>query len=100
MDFFQPKKARVREGRPNSYRRGYGGKSWANTRKRVLIRDSFQCRACGRVCGAPGEAHVDHIVPKKISGDDSEGNLQTLCAACHTKKTNLENKAPGFASKG
>jgi 5-methylcytosine-specific restriction protein A len=30
---------------------------------------------------------VDHIVPKAEGGNDDEGNLQTICRACHAAKT-------------
>ena len=91
MEFFKPARPRMREARPNSYRRGYGGKAWAETRKRVLIRDNYQCRVCGRVVGGEsGEAHVDHIVPKRILDTTDESALQTLCAVCHGRKTAAE----------
>jgi hypothetical protein len=33
------------------------------------------------------DAHVDHIVRKKITGCDHVKGLQTLCASCHSRKT-------------
>jgi 5-methylcytosine-specific restriction endonuclease McrA len=90
MEFFSPKRARMREARPSAYQRGYGGKAWAEVRKRVLVRDNFQCRHCGRVCGGKGEAHVDHIVPKRLRDSDDEAGLQVLCAKCHARKTRAE----------
>ena len=88
MGFFKPAgKVKMREGRPNSYRRGYGGKTWARVRQQVLIRDSYQCQACGRVCGSPHEAHVDHIAPRRESQSDNVEGLQTLCQKCHARKT-------------
>ena len=93
MEFYSPTRPRMREARPNSYQRGYGGKAWAETRKRVLVRDNFQCRHCGRVVGGKaGEAHVDHIVPKRLRDSDDEAGLQTLCAKCHAKKTREEGR--------
>lgn len=45
-----------------------------------------QCRDEGRVTAA---AHVDHVIPHR--GDDAlfwdEDNWQSLCAACHSRKT-------------
>lgn len=63
------------------------GPDWEALRLRVLTRDNWQCRHCGRVCGDRWEAQVDHQIPKKAGGDDSEENLQTLCIRCHLKKT-------------
>lgn len=93
MSFFKPaKKLRMREGRPNAYRRGYGGKNWQAIRERVLIRDAYQCRSCGRVCGSPQEAHVDHVVPRRLTLSDDEAGLQTLCQKCHAVKTCSERR--------
>jgi len=30
---------------------------------------------------------VDHIVPKRLDGADDETNFQSLCHACHSRKT-------------
>jgi len=30
--------------------------------------------------------HVDHIIPKRLNGPDSEENLQTLCQSCNLQK--------------
>ena len=88
MEFFRPKRARMRENRPNAYQRGYGGKAWAATRQRVLLRDNYQCRLCRRVVGGEsGDSHVDHIVPRRLLDTNDESALQTLCARCHGKKT-------------
>jgi 5-methylcytosine-specific restriction endonuclease McrA len=95
---FRPKKKQKRRARPSSHKMGYG-KKWDSMRRSILIRDSFQCRACGRLCGNPGEAHVDHIIPKKLSGTNDPANLQVLCSGCHAKKTNREMKALALRRK-
>jgi 5-methylcytosine-specific restriction protein A len=85
MEFFQPaSKPKARRNRPNSYRRGYGGKAWDIVRREVLVRDNYECRRCGRVCQ---DAHVDHIIPKRILNSNDPKHLQTLCPPCHAKKT-------------
>lgn len=87
FSFFSPKKKpRLRPTRANSYRRGYGGKEWEAIRLRVLLRDNWQCRACGRVCSDKKEAHCDHIIPKRAGGPDTLENLQCLCSRCNAKK--------------
>lgn len=93
MPFFSPKKCRKRSTKPTSHSLGYGGKEWAAIRKRILIRDAYQCRHCSRVCGSLKEAHIDHITPKRLSGSNDESNLQVLCASCHAKKTKGEMRA-------
>lgn len=87
MQFFSPKRPRRREGRPSAFKRGYGGKAWEAIRRRVLIRDNYQCRNCGRVCGDPKEAHIDHITPRRLTQSDDAAGLQVLCSSCHTRKT-------------
>ena len=89
---------RVAASRPNAYRRGYTDARHRAWRAAVLERDAWTCRHCGRVCGRKGEAHADHVSPV-VAGSDlcADGrsrydveNGQTLCAACHQRKTNFE----------
>lgn len=68
---------------------GYG-RDWQATRLRILGRDHYLCRACGKPAGK--SAHCDHIVPKAEGGADNDENLQTLCQRCHSKKTARENR--------
>jgi len=77
--------------RPSAAERGYCDAKWFAVRRRILLRDEYQCRHCGRVCSGKGEAHVDHIKPKDQGGDDSDANLQVLCRACHARKTVKEH---------
>lgn len=58
----------------------------------ILIRDSYQCRSCGRVCSGKREAQVDHIIPRDRGGSDDPENLQTLCISCHSRKTLNEHR--------
>ena len=51
----------------------------------ILNRDPI-CMVCQK---APSTA-VDHITPKARGGDDADSNLQGICEACHTAKTNRE----------
>ena len=45
----------------------------------ILERDGWRCQACGSLRGP----EVHHIQRRSQSGDDSEGNLITLCSECH-----------------
>ena len=58
-------------------------------RFRVMQRDNFACRGCGATpATVPGtKLHVDHITPWSKGGHTTEGNLQTLCAACNIGKS-------------
>lgn len=63
--------------------RGYG-RRWAKLRLLVLRAQPW----CA-VCGAPA-TDVDHVLPKRLGGRDAVDNLQSLCHACHTRKTMKE----------
>jgi 5-methylcytosine-specific restriction endonuclease McrA len=59
----------------------------AQLRFRILARDGFRCRYCGRPGNAPGVVlHVDHVVPLVAGGATSEGNLLTACEECNLGK--------------
>jgi preprotein translocase subunit Sss1 len=58
-------------------------------RFRVLQRDRFTCRACGRSPATESGVvlHVDHIVPYSGLGKTVFENLQTLCGRCNLGKS-------------
>ena len=66
-----PKRPRLRLD-PQSYRQ---------LCRQVLLRDGWRCQ----VCGTMSNLEVHHRQYRSQSGDDSEQNLITLCARCHTK---------------
>lgn len=60
-------------------------------RFKVLERDSFSCRTCGR---SPAKdpniiLHADHIIAYSSGGETILDNLQTLCSICNIGKSNL-----------
>ena len=62
-------------------------RQWARLRRRILERDGYRCRACGR----PGKLEVDHVTPMHAGGAALEpANLQALCGPCHIEKTTRE----------
>lgn len=64
-----------------------------NLRKATLMRDSFTCQYCGsRDC----VLEVHHITPRRENGEDTLGNLITLCTACHTMVTGHEGAYKGL----
>ncbi len=69
----------------------YKSKEWRAKRIRILTRDAFICRICGRVTSGPS-ANVDHVVPLEDGGSDADENLQTLCRSCHGRKTSAEQR--------
>jgi hypothetical protein len=62
---------------------------WAKTRKEVLERDHYQCRACLSKVGKGGRrANVHHLLGRGL-GLDRPMDLVTLCASCHEVVTLL-----------
>lgn len=61
---------------------------WPITRRRILRRDHYRCRACGQPA-----RHVDHVIPAHLGGPDDDHNLQALCGMCHASKTGREAQA-------
>ncbi len=51
-------------------------------RAKVWARDHFQCVKCG----SPDQLSLDHVIPHSLGGSDDEGNLQTLCGTCNSRK--------------
>lgn len=64
------------------------GPRWRALRLQALRRDGWQCVQCG----ARGRLEVDHILPVRTHPHLAYelGNLQALCARCHTRKTRIE----------
>ena len=56
---------------------------WKKIRERILRRDSYCCQQCGQ---DNGKLHIDHIIPRRLGGGDSDSNLQTLCQKCNLSK--------------
>ena len=67
---------RIRRKRP---RLRLDPESYEHLCQAVLQRDGWRCQACGTT----SNLEVHHQQHRSLSGDDSEQNLITLCAACH-----------------
>ncbi len=71
----------------------YKTKKWRNLRERILRRHPI-CAACKRLPAS----QIDHIVPRTLqtmANDYDIGNLQALCAHCHSEKTMGEMRRKG-----
>ena len=57
-------------------------------RWRVMNRDAFSCRACGRspAIEASTILHIDHVLPWSKGGLTEDENLQVLCDRCNLGK--------------
>jgi 5-methylcytosine-specific restriction endonuclease McrA len=54
--------------------------AYESLRQRVLRRDGWRCQ----LCGATSNLEIHHKRFRSHAGEDSELNLITLCAACHS----------------
>ena len=66
--------------RPRTLRVRLDPVTYENLRQQVLRRDCWRCQECGSMLNL----EVHHMKFRSHMGDDSEVNLITLCAACHT----------------
>ncbi len=60
----------------------------ASLRYKILKRDGFKCKLCGRKSEDGVELEVDHIIPVSKGGKTIESNLRTLCKDCNRGKSN------------
>ena len=57
--------------------------TWRQVRYRTFRRDRWSCVKCGRKA-----REVDHIIPLALGGREFDlNNCQSLCRACHMRKT-------------
>lgn len=57
---------------------------WIKIRNKIYERDNWHCKVCGKHCQKDIQCH--HIIPYRITRDNSERNLITLCRRCHKKE--------------
>ena len=70
----------------------YKQQAWAKMRTRQLSKQPLcgRCKSIGKITAANT---VDHVFPHRRDADTFRVNLlQSLCTACHTLKTQQENK--------
>jgi 5-methylcytosine-specific restriction endonuclease McrA len=66
------------------------GNDWPEIARRIRERDVV-CQACGKTAKENGRAlDVHHKRPWRVSKDNSDDNLITLCQKCHAKETAKE----------
>ncbi len=74
---------------------GGSTRRWRSIRERILKRDDNICQHCGQY----GDT-VDHIVPRRLGGDDNWENLQCLCRSCNYAKGGRLGPAKGKSEGG
>jgi len=65
---------------PKRLRQRLGPDLYERLREQVLRRDGWRCQCCG----TRSNLEVHHKEFRGQGGDDSEENLITLCAGCHS----------------
>ena len=63
-------------------KRGVGTRYWRKARERILRRDQFICFYCGQEADT-----VDHVIPRRLQGTDSDDNLVAACRRCNFSKS-------------
>jgi RRXRR protein/HNH endonuclease len=67
-----------------------------NIRKAVILRDKCRCMECGKKnC----MLEVHHIVPRRLKGSNTLGNLISLCSECHQKTKGIEEETIEYYQK-
>jgi 5-methylcytosine-specific restriction endonuclease McrA len=62
-------------------KQGVGTRTWRKTRERILRRDGFICQYCAQEADT-----VDHVIPRRLGGLDSDDNLVAACQRCNYSK--------------
>ncbi len=53
------------------------------TRKEVFRRDNYTCQYCGKPSPT---LTIDHVIPRRLKGPNTWGNVVTACPACNLRK--------------
>ena len=56
------------------------------TRQAIFDRDRRRCVYCGAAERDGARLSVDHVEPRMLGGDDSDGNVVTACRDCNREK--------------
>jgi len=78
------------KGGSKNYPNFYYQTDWEKLRVRIYQRDKWLCQICGVHCVRKSKTwkriQCHHKIPYEISKDNSQSNLTTLCARCHTSE--------------
>jgi 5-methylcytosine-specific restriction endonuclease McrA len=56
-------------------------RQWRSIRERILRRDGFICQYCAQEAST-----VDHVIPRRLGGLDTDDNLVAACSKCNYSK--------------
>lgn len=68
-------------------------------RLRILQRDNFTCKLCGRGPSDGVSLHIDHVLAISLGGKSTDDNLQVLCMDCNLGK-GVESLVLGAPKQG
>lgn len=94
------------DGRFNSETNPAWGKAGGGYKNHIMRRDNYTCQRCGEfhalinengipLPASDGLLDVHHKIPVCEGGDDSPGNLITLCRKCHKEIHRKEGSKNG-----
>lgn len=58
-------------------------------RKKIMTRDNYTCKLCGKYMPDEVGLHIDHIIPISKGGKTIVSNLQVLCSKCNGHKSDM-----------
>lgn len=75
-------------GKSNEVKKRVNSFEWKQIRKGIYTRDNWTCQICGMQYrdGNGRGLDVHHIIPYRVTQDNSESNLIVLCNSCHAKE--------------
>lgn len=76
----------------HSETRRVSGSARVGLKRRIFVRDDGRCCMCGCIVDLH-DSELDHRVALQFGGDNTEGNLWTLCVPCHAGKSARETQA-------
>lgn len=54
---------------------------------RLLKRDNYTCKLCGKYMEDEIGLHIDHVIPVSKGGKLIESSLRVLCSKCNDSKS-------------
>lgn len=75
------KRAKSKKTQSTSQKKSLYTENWDEIRRACYKRDGHRCV----MCGIKGKLSAHHVVPVRISHNNSLSNLVSLCSSCHKK---------------
>lgn len=72
-----------------AYRGLYNNRAWRERRAALLLAEPL-CRYCARLVRVEAATVADHVVPHRGDVELFHGELQPLCASCHSRVKQVE----------